>query len=84
MIVYPKVHPSPALWPEPLEVVLQSLPSGPGTAPALKLPHISTWEALILGALPLMPRESRPMGSSPGRQRCLPFPVPVFMRWANG
>ncbi len=62
MIVYPKVHPSPVLWPEPLEVVLQTLPSGPGTILAPKLLLISTWEALILGALPLIPRESRPHG----------------------
>ncbi|MCP4168138.1 MAG: hypothetical protein GY759_19900 [Chloroflexi bacterium] len=62
MIVYPTVEQTTTLWPEPLEVVFQSLPSGPGTVLAPKLPHLSPWEVLVLGALPLIPRESRPHG----------------------
>ncbi len=62
MIVYPTVEPTTALWPEALEVVFQSLPSGSGTVLAPKLPHLSIWDALAVGALPLIPRENRPHG----------------------
>lgn len=62
MTVYTKSESTNALWPEPLEVIFQSLPSGSGTTLAPKLPHLSDWEALCLGALPLIPRERRPHG----------------------
>jgi len=50
------------LWPAKIERVYQSLPGGPATELAPKLPHLSEWEALFVGALPLIPRASRPYG----------------------
>lgn len=62
MRVYTQNASTTALWPEPLETLFQSLPSGPSTPLAPKLPHLSGWEALNLGMLTLLPRESRPHG----------------------
>ena len=62
MPVYTEYRPESTLWPEPIETVFQSLPSGRGTALAPKLSHLSDWEALCVGSLPLIPRERRPHG----------------------
>ena len=62
MAVYTENASTAALWPAPLETIFQSLPSGSGTTLAPKLPHLSDWEALCLGSLPLIPRERRPHG----------------------
>ena len=62
MTVYTKSESASTFWPSKIERVYQSLPSGPATGLAPKLPHLSDWEALFLGALPLIPRESRPHG----------------------
>ena len=62
MSVYTESQSESILWPAPIERVFQSLPSGPSTKLAPKLPHLSDWEALCVGALPLIPRESRPHG----------------------
>lgn len=62
MTVYTKSESASIFWPPKIERVYQTLPSGPATGLAPKLPHLSEWEALFLGALPLIPRESRPHG----------------------
>lgn len=62
MTVYAKSESASIFWPEKIERVYQSLPSGPATRLAPKLPHLSDWEALFVGTLPLIPRESRPHG----------------------
>ncbi len=62
MTVYTKSESTSALWPAQIERVYQALPSGPATSLAPKLPHLSDWEALFVGALPLIPRASRPQG----------------------
>ncbi len=62
MTVYTENVSTTALWPEPIEVIYQSLPSGPATSLAPKLPHLSDWEALFVGTLPLIPGEMRPHG----------------------
>lgn len=62
MTVYTKSESAGIFWPPKIEGVYQSLPSGPATGLAPKLPHLSDWEALFVGALPLIPRESRPHG----------------------
>ena len=65
MTVYPTYTKSEAVsvfWPEPLETIWQSLPSGSGTTLAPKLRHLSDWEALCLAPLPLIPRDRRPHG----------------------
>lgn len=62
MTVYTGTQRNDVLWPDPIEIVLQSLPTGNGTTLAPKLPHLSDWEALVLGSLPLIPRSSRPHG----------------------
>lgn len=62
MTVYSGTQGNDVLWPEPIETVLQSLPSGSGTELAPKLRHLSDWEALCVGSLPLIPRSRRPHG----------------------
>ena len=62
MTVYTKSEAAGTLWPAKIERVYQSLPGGPATELAPKLPHLSEWEALFVGALPLIPRASRPHG----------------------
>ena len=62
MTVYTNSESTSIFWPEKIERVYQSLPSGPATGLAPKLPHLSDWEALFLGALPLIPRGNRPHG----------------------
>ena len=62
MTVYTKSQSEDIFWPEKIERVYQSLPSGPATELAPKLRHLSDWEALFVGTLPLIPRESRPHG----------------------
>ena len=62
MTVYTENVSTTALWPEPIEAIYQSLPSGPATSLAPKLPHLSDWEALFVGTLPLIPGEMRPRG----------------------
>jgi len=62
MTVYPNNEPTTPLWPVWFEMLFQSLPSGPGTPLAPKLPHLSLSEALTLGMLTLIPRENRPYG----------------------
>jgi len=62
MTVYTKSEAASTFWPAKIERVYQSLPGGPATELAPKLPYLSEWEALFVGALPLIPRESRPHG----------------------
>lgn len=49
-------------WSAPIETVYQSLPWGPSSSLTPKLPHLSDSDALFLGALVRMRRESRPHG----------------------
>ncbi len=61
MTVYAKSESASIFWPEKIERVYQSLPSGPATRLAPKLPHLSDWEALFVGTLPAdTERESSP------------------------
>jgi hypothetical protein len=62
MTVYTSTQRNDVLWPEPFETIFQSLPSGSGTTLAPKLPHLSDWEALCLGSLPLIPKDHRTHG----------------------
>lgn len=62
MQVYTENSKSSTWWPEPLESIWQGLPSGPATAIAAKLPHLSLSEVLFIGAVSTMPRAERPWG----------------------
>lgn len=62
MTVYTKSEATSPFWPLKIEQVYQALPSGPATRLAPKLRHLSEWEALFVGTLPLIPKESRPHG----------------------
>lgn len=62
MRLYAEVSPSPVSWIEPIETIYQSLPCGRNSSLTPKLPHLTESDALFLGALVRMPRESRPHG----------------------
>lgn len=62
MGLYVEPKPNTACWAEPIEAVYQSLGYGPKSSLMPKAPHLSESDALFLGALVRMPRESRPQG----------------------
>jgi len=51
MTVYTKREAASTFWPPKIERVYQLLPAGPATELAPKLPHLSDWGPLLVGAL---------------------------------
>ena len=62
MGLYAELTASPLSWEGPIETVYQSLGYGARSELTPKLPHLSESDALFLGALVRMPRDSRPHG----------------------
>jgi len=62
MTEYLETSANPVSWMEPLETIYQSLSPGGRSSLTPKLGHLSDWDALFLGGLVRMPRESRPHG----------------------
>ena len=63
MTLYTQTAAEAVLWPEPMESTWQSLPWGPSTPLAPKMPHLSLADALFIGAVMAIPGHHRPWGA---------------------
>lgn len=63
MSLYTQSERNAALWPEPMEQTWQMLSSGPATALAPKMPHLSWADVLFIGAVANIPGYRRPRGA---------------------
>lgn len=62
MELYPEAEAKSVCWASPIETIYQSLAGGRCRSLTPKLPHLTESDALFLGGLVRMPKESRPHG----------------------